>query len=550
MSWIILNAHALHIPLRDESVQCVVTSPPYWGLRDYGLKPTIWGGNPDCEHEWVSERIYREMRRGVNLALSAKSNRGGAKNVATVPKQAFTHSFCLHCDAWEGCLGLEPSPELFVEHIVQIFREVWRVLRKDGTIWVNMGDSYTDSGRGADTGSTLEGTRRNQEESRKTKVRESAITGLKPKNLVGMPWRVAFALQADGWTLRRDIIWEKKNPMPESATDRPTTSHEYIFLLSKSRHYFYDGQAIAEPASEDTHARYARGRSDNHKYADGWPGNQTIAKTFQHMIGTGVGWGRQSELDPRDNRVGRGRIKREGPNSQMHVPRDPAHVNRPKADATPDRYRSSASPRFGHVAGWRAGVNPKAAPADSGIRANESFSAVVKDVVETRNSRSVWSMANQPYSGAHFATFPEELATRCIKAGTSEKGCCVECGKPWRRIIQKSGGTLGKSWHDHTADDTEGQTIDDQDKSHGRNGEEPYRVEVVGWEPDCDCFVEGIVEPVPCTVLDPFSGAGTTVLAADKLGRVGVGTELKPEYCGMASERVFNDAPLLSERIG
>jgi DNA modification methylase len=143
--------------------------------------------------------------------------------------------------------GLEATPDEFVAGMVEVFREVRRVLRPDGTLWLNLGDSYTDSGRGADTGSTLDGSRHNQRESRKTRVRETASTGLRPKNLVGIPWRVAFALQADAWYLRSDIVWAKPNPMPESVTDRPTKSHEYLFLLAKSERYYYDAESIMEP---------------------------------------------------------------------------------------------------------------------------------------------------------------------------------------------------------------------------------------------------------------------------------------------------------------
>jgi DNA modification methylase len=150
--------------LPADSVQCCVTSPPYWGLRDYGVA---------------------------------------------------------------GQIGLEATVEEFLSRLVEVFREVRRVLRPDGTAWVNMGDSYSwGSGR-----------------------------ALKPKDLIGQPWALAFALRADGWYLRRDIIWHKPNPMPESTRDRPTTAHEYLFLLSKSASYFYDADAIKEPVTGGAHAR-------------------------------------------------------------------------------------------------------------------------------------------------------------------------------------------------------------------------------------------------------------------------------------------------------
>ena len=185
--------------LPDACVQCVVTSPPYWGLRDYGV---------------------------------------------------------------EGQIGLEPTPEEHVEKIVEVFREVKRVLRDDGTLWLNYGDCYAGSTTGADRppepGHTHEDNGRVKTGQENKHRRPDA--GLKPKDLVGMPWRIAFALQADGWYLRSDIIWSKPNPIPESVTDRPTKSHEYVFLLSKRPRYFYDADAIREAHKEPNRGNGERDR--------------------------------------------------------------------------------------------------------------------------------------------------------------------------------------------------------------------------------------------------------------------------------------------------
>jgi DNA modification methylase len=171
--------------LPDESVQCCVTSPPYWGLRDYGV---------------------------------------------------------------DGQLGLEETPEQFVASMVEVFAEVRRVLRSDGTLWLNIGDSYAAGKTGrTDQGRDIGGRGGNYSDgSFAAGSQRSAPPGLKPKDLVGIPWMLAFALRADGWYLRRDIIWSKPNPMPESVTDRPTSAHEYLFLLTKSPRYFYDAEAIRE----------------------------------------------------------------------------------------------------------------------------------------------------------------------------------------------------------------------------------------------------------------------------------------------------------------
>jgi DNA modification methylase len=176
----VLRGDALDVlnGLPDGFAQTCVTSPPYWGLRDYGVAARVWDGEPDCRHRWDAEGRGR---------------------------------FCRRCGAWKGCLGLEPDPELYVSHLVDVLREVRRVLREDGTLWLVLGDSFA------------------------------------AKDLLGIPWRVALALQADGWWLRSDIVWQKPNAMPESVSDRPTRAHEFFFLLTKSRRYFYDAEAVREP---------------------------------------------------------------------------------------------------------------------------------------------------------------------------------------------------------------------------------------------------------------------------------------------------------------
>lgn len=286
--------------LPDQSTHCCVTSPPYWCLRDYGV---------------------------------------------------------------DGQMGLEKTPEEFVQRMVYVFRQVHRVLKDDGTLWVNMGDSYFSAGGSGWQGKTAaRENRRHTQRSLQSRaaraVRESG-SGIKPKDLVGMPWMLALALRQDGWYLRRDIIWHKRNPMPESVRDRPTTSHEYIFLLSKrAKGYYYDAEAIKEPCSPDTHARYARGRSGNHKHADGGPGGQTIARSFSHMR--------------------------------------------------------------------KPGVAPKAVEGTGIIRANQSFQAATAHIVDRRNKRSVWTLSNTGFKDAHFATFPPKLIEPCVLAGCPPGGTVLD----------------------------------------------------------------------------------------------------------------------------
>lgn len=242
----IVNADVLAglAELPDESVHCVVTSPPYWGLRDYGV---------------------------------------------------------------DGQIGLEATPAAFVARMVEVFREVRRVLRKDGTCWVNLGDSYANDGKwgGSSGGKHVEALHGN------TGIgRGKTTTGLKPKDLIGIPWRVALALQDDGWWLRSDIIWSKPNPMPESVTDRPTKAHEYLFLLTKAERYHYDADAIKEKAAypdgpnspESIASPYGQGFTRNApKVADGR--KALHADTYsRHRSSIDGGQSLQSEPDGRRNK--------------------------------------------------------------------------------------------------------------------------------------------------------------------------------------------------------------------------------------------------------
>lgn len=280
-------------------VHCVVTSPPYWALRNYGV---------------------------------------------------------------EGQLGLEKTPTEYIIKMREVFREVWRVLRPNGTLWLNMGDCYISNSSNGWQG-------KNSKKNGRVPVTPIANKkqgdGLKNKDLVGMPWRLALALQADGWYLRRDIIWHKKNPMPEAVRDRPTTAHEYLFLLSKRSRYYYDAAAIKEPVTDNAHRR---GLGVNPKCA-GWADGPGSHSTIEHAR-SGKDSGRES----------RGLL---------------------------------ASTKFGRGPGWR-------------VRQNASFSGAVKDIFALRNKRSVWTLSTQPCKEAHFSTFPEKLVEPCILAGTMVGGIVLD----------------------------------------------------------------------------------------------------------------------------
>lgn len=405
--------------LADQSVHCIATSPPYWGLRNYGVPPQDW------------EAIEYAPMPGVPTV--------------TIPAQ-------------QVALGLEADPASFVAHVVQIFREARRVLRDDGVLWVNFGDSHlskpyrSDNPQSCSKGHT------------QTQVPQSPMgvihnqrgtlltTGLKPKDLVGIPWRIAFALQADGWTLRQDVIWAKGSCMPESVTDRCTKSHEYVFMFAKSQRYFFDHIAIREPAVATPGWAKQRLKGKNT-----WEYNNTDARKSVDVV--------------------------------------------------------------------QGGTNLE-----------------TKGIVETgmRNKRSVWNINPKPYKGAHFAVWPEALVEPMILAGSSE-GCCATCGAPRQRIIERAQtGTedyAGK-WKDEDAQSS-GRRILARvraARAAGNAHDAPFSQPITkGWQDSCGCGAKTI----PCTVLDPFSGSGTTGAVARRLGRGYVGIDLNAEYLVLAKERIF-----------
>lgn len=445
-----LQGHVLDVlrTLPDGCVQCCVTSPPYWGLRVYsGEQEQIWldGNSPCQEHVWEDD-VYLSPQSGGTGEASAYRN---PKYLSAGVRHVSKSNFCTVCGAWRGGLGLEPTIDLYVQHIVEVFREVKRILRDDGTLWLNMGDSYA-SGKGSCHNPG--GGENSLGQARKTagahplhrgNLSELHADGLKPKDLCGIPWRVAFALQAEGWYLRSDIIWSKKNPMPESVTDRPTRSHEYVFLLSKSKHYFYDADAVREPHITDA-----------------------VNKLRDKSI-------------------------------------EPYNVSFPGGHFSPGARAE------GHVSG--------------------------------RNLRSVWHLATQPFSGAHFATFPEKLVEKCVLAGTSPKAC-EHCGAPWARVVKKT-----ESPHDGTTETlyppgSAGRRMSlARQAARERGGEYEHNTETLGFRPSCSC--EDKTGTGRCLVLDPFMGSGTVACVAARYGRSFVGIDVA--YQEMARRRIARVQPLL-----
>lgn len=428
--------------LPDDSVQCVVTSPPYYGLRDYGTG-TWEGGDPACPH-----------------VLDPGKATGNKGNVTTVPIIGDCKCGAVRVDRQ---LGLEASLTEYIARLVEVFREVRRVLRPDGTCWVNMGDSYAIGDR------TGHGTRCGYKQQTNRGAngtadapRQPTPDGLKPKDLMGAPWRLALAMQDDGWWLRADIVYSKPNPMPESVHDRPAKAHEYVFLFTRrGAGYFWDAEGVKEPASTNTHLQKSQCR-----------GQKTLANDGTFGVRSGSDWGATSPYRPAE-----------------------------------------------------------------------------------RNCRSVWTIPTQPCPEAHTATFPEALVRRCVQAGTSDHGACALCGAPYARIVEKGepdevaakrcganafGGYNGKRTKEYPA----GSQVPGEVKARILKGLCLRRP--AGWRPTCKCRPWDVTDPalygkpaiVPCVVLDPFFGSGTTGLVAAKMGRRFIGIDLNPEYCDLAAKRI------------
>lgn len=404
--------------LPAESVDCIVTSPPYWGLRDYGIEPSVWGGDPDHTHEWSEPIVQRAAgyEPGEKARWNHRHNGRGEAQERILSKEPgwtrkdIVQGACCSCGAWVGALGLEPTPEQFVENMVAVFQELRRVLKPTGTAWLNLGDCYaTGAGRvGEHPGGGAQGARwrgdtdganrgfrgkhlPNQAHMGKhpyragvgpmTQPNRLPLPGLKAKDLVGVPWRVAFALQADGWYLRSDIVWSKPNPMPESVRDRPTKSHEYLFLLSRSERYYYDADAIREPGSTT--------RAELLEFGErpelGFPGHSPDRRRAK--IKMPDGW----DTGP----GGHGSFHRNG--------REKGKQRLIAASGSPSTQRQLN------------GLNER-------WEAAEEAGALKPG----RNRRSVWTVATAPYPGAHFATFPPKLIEPCILAGAPDGGVVLD----------------------------------------------------------------------------------------------------------------------------
>jgi DNA modification methylase len=451
--------------------QTCVTSPPYYGLRDYGTAEWI-GGDPSHDHAGT---------------IHVQAPPGTAKQASNAGANGVTAGDC-SCGARrvDRQIGLEQTPDEYVEQIVDVMRGVWHVLRDDGTAWVNLGDSYAGSwgaqGRNDQEPSGQWGRtiRAHPKPASNTGTIRSG-TGLKAKDLMMIPAMVALALRADGWTLRAEIIWHKPNPMPESVDDRPTKADERVLLLAKRNDPVYW-----------THRELAGVRARPE------PDYRWIAPDGSESI----------EPMPKPWR----RVNLWEGNDYFYD----AHAIREKGAGRLDLGNMNDRDTWGRM------------PSDRG-----PWTATTR-VDDDRNARSVWTITPRPYICAHVATFPPELVARCVRAGTSEHGQCVACGAPVTRVVELVGGqTAGRT----TA---QADAAGERGILHARypaNGSvDSVRAGHVtrDWRPSCRC--DAGVEPQ--IVVDPFIGSGTTAVVARQMGRHTIGVDLSAEYLDMAADRL------------
>ena len=433
-------------------------------------------------------------------------------------------------------LGSEPTPELFVEHLVEVYREVRRVLRDDGVCWINIGDSYAGGGRGG--GQALDQTSAAAwKEGACPRGRMPTPAPLKPGDLVGIPWRLALALQADGWFLRGDVVWAKPAPMPESING---WRWERCRVKVKPAPAATSGHGTAHAV-----ARRAR------EY-DPVAGGQQY-KSVEWALCAGCAKCKTTD----------GYVLRRGSWRPTR-----AHELILQFTKSPDYYcdaQAVAEPTTGGAHSRGGGSHRKIAAAGSGVRQNESFEAFRREPIAARNLRSVWTIGPRPFTAAdlggeteHYATYPPELPERCIRASTSEAGCCSTCGAPVVRVIgerQAADGVGSGNKQRIFAGADNGRP-----ETHLGSGVpwEPASTPTIGWRPSCGCSrppgdaprERGAVgagqHAAPCLVLDPFAGAGTTGLVASRLGRRFIGIELNPAYVELARRRIEADQPLFN----
>jgi site-specific DNA-methyltransferase (adenine-specific) len=498
------------------SVHCVVTSPPYWGLRAYsGEQACVWGGDAECEHAWA------EVLTPAANGIIEGGMQGETLLANSATRKPRVSGICSLCGAWRGAYGLEPLHDCgrpkgkmcsvcYVCHTLEILRGIRRVLRPDGVVWWNLGDSYAGSG-GAHANNVNPGLSKSfkrfgsgrangivDERGQRNRDGIGHVPGLKPGDLCMIPQRVALAAQADGWIVRSEVIWAKKNPMPESVSGWRWQRHRVKVTSGR-----YD--------SDEKQAITRTGAGFNQR----WEGEEGWSAQWQDCPGCG----KCADND--------GLVLRRGswrPTTVHEKVLMFAASENYWADGEDVREKhETLGDKSAHAFEKKSNANGMGGQATQGNA--HSFHP------GGRNLRSVWTLPTVGYPGAHFATFPPALPTRCILAGCPPR-VCAKCGTPWARVMKRvSTGrpyAAGKSEAKNAAGlRTAFSGYDD--------GSICPEFKTLGFRPTCSC---GVSEWLPGIVLDPFAGSGTTLQVAQDLGRRWAGIEICEEYEELIRQRL------------
>lgn len=521
------DAMAMLKQLPDESINCVMTSPPYWALRDYGSSvEIIWDGKENCEHEWNSKE--RKLHSGTTKSIISGDDSGHLNEASTIDH------FCFKCGAWKGQLGLEPTFDLYIKHLCDIFDEVKKVLRKDGTCWVNLGDTYNAHSTG---NGNVGGMEKNNKLIQDIQTGNNRKIDLPDKSLCLIPFRFAIEMQNRGWILRNVIIWHKPNCMPSSVKDRFTVDFEYVFFFVKNKKYWFETQyeRLAESSFNDDRKDKGLVPHKSGKSFDELLFNKNIKE--KRLVPYSV--------QPRDKEFVE---YRNLPDIKSFA--EWLNIHRKNLGLTIEQIEKEFGNQAPHH--W---FNAESFPSVEDYKklkiildlandydydmtkiytkSSEKKYAIMGTSINScgRNKRAVWSICPQPFPEAHFATYPEELCETPIKAGCPEF-VCNKCGKAREKILESKGTGL-----DYSNNSNYKREIpkDNPSAKFNRNSNLKLNAEYEfkGYS-SCDCnvgFSSGIV-------LDPFFGAGTTGLVALKQNKQFIGIELNPEYIKIAEERL------------
>ncbi len=414
----------------ESCVDLAVTSPPYWGLRDYGVPPTIWGGDPTCNHEWGENLSWQGYKRGNKPGDYSTSTLTNPDRQDEISRPTNSGSFCSLCGAWLGCLGLEPHPQMYIDHMVEVAHEIKRVLNPHGSYWLNLGDSYCSITGGTDPAydkSDLTGNKHKGHQNR-ARYYGPSTSWLQPKQLLLIPSRVAIALQEDGWLVRNAAIWYKPNHMPESTRDRFTSSYEFVFFLvrsdARSNYHIVGNQPNKEkqPLRHLTWLKLKEWWRDHGgvKRRDEIP-KELLGATINLQYYFDLDAIREPYMESSIQRITQPTVMQQmGGDKQGELYGDaPGHGNRPAdiVKGLAERYETKfdSSTQYNQYQQRRAQARREGKPHDNALGNSKG-----------KNPGDLWEINTYSFSGAHFAVFPPALIEPIIKAGCPRNGVVLD----------------------------------------------------------------------------------------------------------------------------